>query len=274
MNLLNESCYEKEKYMRVATEIAKQLYFYAQWAGRFVCKQDFRIKRSHLHSFLLIYTMKGSGVLDYKGKQHLLEANSLCFLDCQKLQTYSAAESPWAFKFIHFYGNLGEAYYNYIVQLYDGPVFPCAVPDMEYMFDCVIRSVQNIESEALCSEYIYRILTSLIAFFHHKNDSFNFKSIMNYIATHYAEPIDVGYIAQTFNFSRSYFTTKFTAATGISPYAYLRQCRITAAKELLLNTSYSVQIISERCGFSSSSSFIRTFKSVTGTTPQLYKSKA
>lgn len=271
MNLLNESCYEKEKYMRVATEIAKQLYFYAQWAGRFVCKQDFRIKRSHLPSFLLMYTLGGSGILDYKGKQYHLEVNSLCFLDCQELQVYSTFKAPWTFKFIHFYGNLSTAYYNYIIQLYGAPVFSNAVSDMEHMFDRVIRNVQNTESEAFCSEYIYRILTALIAFYQRINEPFHFKSIMNYIAEHYAEPIDVEDIAQTFNFSRSYFTTKFTSATGISPYAYLKQCRIAAAKELLINTNCSVQTISELCGFSSSSSFIRTFKSVTGMTPRLYK---
>ncbi len=273
MNILHESCYEKEKYMRVATETAKQLYFYAQWAGKFVCKQDFHIQRSYLPSFLLLYTLDGSGVLDYKGKQYCLGTNTLCFLDCQNPHVYSAVKVPWTFKFIHFYGNLSADYYRYIVQLYDEPVFTPEGLDMEYMFDRIIQNIKNAEIEVLCSEYIYKILTALISFHPHTKDPFHCKIIMNYIAEHYAEHIDVASIAQTFNFSRSYFTTKFTAATNISPYAYLKQCRIDAAKELLMNTNYSMQTISEHCGFSNNSSFIRTFKNLTGLTPGSYKKR-
>lgn len=273
MNLLKESCYEKEKHMRIPTETAKQLYYYVQWTGHFVCKQNFHIKRSHFTSFLLIYTTEGSGTLNYCGKQYDISQNTMCFLDCRLPHEYFTHTTPWNFKFIHFYGNLSKAYYDFIIQLYNAPVFPCGVTDIETIFDRIIENVQNSDEESLCSEYVYRILTELIRSFQHADNSFDFKMIMNYIAENYMECINVDDIAHSFNLSRSYFTTKFKEATGISPYAYLKQCRISAAKGLLTNTNHTIQAISERCGFNSCSAFIRTFKSATGTTPLLYRKR-
>lgn len=271
MNLLKESCYEKKKYMRIPTETAKQLYYYVQWTGHFVCKQNFHIKRSHFTSFLLIYTTEGGGTLNYGGKQYRIEKNTMCLLDCRMPHEYCTSSAPWDFKFIHFYGNLSKAYYDYITHLYAAPVFSCGITDIGTIFDRVIENVQNAGEESLCSEYVYRILTELIRGFHHADNAVNAKIIMNYIAENYMECMDVDDIARVFNLSRSYFTTKFKEDTGISPYAYLKQCRISAAKGLLTNTNLTIQDISERCGFNSCSAFIRTFKSATGTTPLLYR---
>lgn len=271
MNLLKESCYEKEKHMRIPTETAKKLYYYVQWAGHFVCKPDFHIKRSHFSSYLLIYTASGSGTLSYKGKKYKIESNSFCFLDCRLPHEYVTLDAPWDFKFIHFYGNMSREYYEHIITLYSSPVFPCLNADISVVFDKVIQNVSNSEDESVCSEYLYRIFTEMISSFNHSDASFNFKTIMDYIAENYMEYIDVNDIAHKFNLSRCYFTTKFKEVAGISPYAYLKQCRISAAKGLLINSSYTIQDISERCGFSSCSAFIRAFKNDMGVTPMRYR---
>ena len=105
MNLLKESCYEKEKYMRIPTETAKHLYYCAQWTGHFICKSDFRIKRSDFPGFLLIYTSSGIGNLIYKGSKYHIGANSFCLLDCLTPHEYTTTAAPWDFKFLHFCGN-------------------------------------------------------------------------------------------------------------------------------------------------------------------------
>ena len=271
MNFLKESCYEKEKYMRIPTETAKQLYYYVQWTGHFICKPDFHIKRSHFTSFLLIYTAEGSGSLRYKGKEYYIGPNTFCFLDCRFPHEYSTSIAPWNFKFIHFYGNLSQSYYDYITSLHSSPVFPCLNAETALLIDKIIQNVRLSGEEALCSEYIYRILTEIISSFNQLDISFSFKTVMNYIEENYMQCINVNDIAHKFNLSRSYFTTKFKEATGISPYTYLMQCRIYAAKALLLNSDYTISYVSECCGFNSCNSFIRAFRNAVGVTPMHYR---
>lgn len=271
MDILRESCYEKKNYMRVPTEIAIQLYFYVQWAGYFVCAPAFYVKRSHLSSYLLIYTLEGSGTLTYRGQQYMLSPNTLCFLNCQELQEYTTVQAPWKFKFLHFSGNLSDSYHTFILHLYGAPVFPCAVPDMEILLDHVIQSVYNSADEATCSRQIYKILTTLISTHNQIDNTVNCNQIIQYITENYMEDINCQTIADAFHLSRSYFTVKFKAKTGIAPYVYLTRCRVAAAKDFLLHSNFSIQTISEKCGFSSCSAFIRTFKKVTGTTPLAFK---
>jgi len=53
---------------------------------------------------------------------------------------------------------------------------------------------------------------------------------------------------------------------------YINTLRIQEAKILLLETNHesTVQEVAKACGFGNSSSFIRTFKQVTGLTPAFY----
>lgn len=52
---------------------------------------------------------------------------------------------------------------------------------------------------------------------------------------------------------------------------YVVYLRIERAKLLLLNTSLSVNVIAEMCGYESASYFIKSFKAVTGMTPGQYQ---
>lgn len=63
----------------------------------------------------------------------------------------------------------------------------------------------------------------------------------------------------------------FKLATGRTPYAYLLDCRIEAAKHDLRNTDLSVASIAHRYSFGSPSHFATTFRKSTGTSPSAYR---
>lgn len=79
-------------------------------------------------------------------------------------------------------------------------------------------------------------------------------------------PIGLGEIAAAAGSSRYHLVRAFTAAMGISPYAYYLQRRIAAAKELLAN-GWSPSVVSTICGFADQSHMTRQFKRIVGVTP-------
>ena len=57
---------------------------------------------------------------------------------------------------------------------------------------------------------------------------------------------------------------------GVSFSQYLTAVRLAAAKELLQNTRLQIAEVAARCGFASSSYFIKVFSEHYGTTPKNY----
>lgn len=271
MQILNESCYKKEQYMRVPTEIAKDLYFYVEWAGKLECKNDFYIRRNRLNSYLLLYTTGGSGTLHYEKSTYRITKGNVVLLDCNVDQEYFTESAPWTFQYIHFCGNLSDRYCRLIHQLYHAPVFISNIPDLGKLFDRVIAGTASAADEVTVSDHLYRLLAALIAHCEDKQQSFRAGKAMDYISDNYMENIDVQTIADACGFSRSYFSVQFKDATGLSPHEYLVQCRISAAKQMLTNTTTSISRIADACGFASSSAFIRAFKKQVGLSPLAYK---
>lgn len=67
------------------------------------------------------------------------------------------------------------------------------------------------------------------------------------------------------------FKRRFTAATGMSPIAYVQRLRIEEAKRRLERTPTPVDEISWKVGYEEPAFFRRLFKRVTGVTPIAYR---
>lgn len=101
----------------------------------------------------------------------------------------------------------------------------------------------------------------------------NIMSACAYINQHYQEPISLDEIADASGFSRFHFARIFKQYMHMMAHEYLNQKRITKAEELLSTTAQSITEIALNSGFSSISSFNRTFKAMKGCTPSIYRSK-
>lgn len=72
-----------------------------------------------------------------------------------------------------------------------------------------------------------------------------------YIKENYKQNIAFSLIASTFGYSYDRFRHIFKEETGTSINQYLLNCRIYAAKQMLLNTDLSIKEIAVECGFKS-----------------------
>jgi AraC-like DNA-binding protein len=85
------------------------------------------------------------------------------------------------------------------------------------------------------------------------------------------EPWTVAKLAAAAGMSRSAFAHRFKSTVGVAPLDYLSRWRVQSAARLLRDTDRTVSSLATEFGFSTASSFIRTFKRVTGQSPARYR---
>ncbi|WP_280480455.1 AraC family transcriptional regulator [Nocardia cyriacigeorgica] len=78
-------------------------------------------------------------------------------------------------------------------------------------------------------------------------------------------------LAATAGVARTTFTTRFTAAVGQSPAAYLTEWRLTLAADLLAHSELTVAAIARRVGYADAFGFSSAFKRVRGMSPSTYR---
>ncbi|MDF2724158.1 MAG: hypothetical protein K0Q59_3833 [Paenibacillus sp.] len=92
-------------------------------------------------------------------------------------------------------------------------------------------------------------------------------TLQQYILNHYREPIRMELLAALVDRSPNYITTTFREITGLSPIEYLNRVRVASARELLLNTHFTIGQIADMTGFCDQSYFNRVYKKVMGYPP-------
>ncbi len=94
---------------------------------------------------------------------------------------------------------------------------------------------------------------------------------LEYIRSHYAQPMKISEIASVCHISESHFRRLFEENIGMTPVEYLNQVRIRKACDLIKKTGNSMEEIAVKVGFTTTSTFNRNFKRITGTSPYQWK---
>ncbi len=104
-----------------------------------------------------------------------------------------------------------------------------------------------------------------------REDSSNIiEAAEKYILEHYAERISREDVASACFLNPSYFGRYFKQKTGYTFIDYLTKVRMQKAVELLAD-GVSIEIISQKVGYTSTRHFVRTFKDEHGCTPREYR---
>jgi len=100
-----------------------------------------------------------------------------------------------------------------------------------------------------------------------------FKSLINYINTHYMDDITLDYAASFVGFSKFHFSRLFKEYTDSTFYDYLSRRRIQAAKSLLGDDDLSITDIAFQTGFNNLTTFCRSFQKIVACSPSAYRNK-
>src|SRR5690625_3298810 len=118
--------------------------------------------------------------------------------------------------------------------------------------------------EKLISTYIYLVRNSINTYSLHVSRS------IRYIHSQLYEPITVKEVATHVNINPKYLSKVFTDEVGISTSQYIIEKKMEEAKELLIQTSYTVKEISDMLGYCSPNYFSTEFKKRVGVSPKKY----
>lgn len=95
--------------------------------------------------------------------------------------------------------------------------------------------------------------------------------ILVYINANYGKDISLRQVAEKFNFNPSYLSQAFKKETGETFTKYLTTLRINKAKDILSSTEESIETVSNKVGYGDYFYFLKTFKKVTGMTPNQFR---
>ena len=94
------------------------------------------------------------------------------------------------------------------------------------------------------------------------------------LSDNFFQPVSLEAIARRLVMSKRTLTSIFRKLTGTSILSYVQRLRIEHSKRLLRETNRSVITISFECGFDNLSNFYRTFKKLTGYSPNQWRSRS
>ena len=106
-----------------------------------------------------------------------------------------------------------------------------------------------------------------------KNQPLWISEIVDYIAGCYMEPIKISELSDRCHMSEVHFRRLFLKHMKMSPVAYINLVRINAACDYMRKTNDSTCEIAHRCGYTTTSTFHRNFKKITGSSTREWKKR-
>lgn len=158
--------------------------------------------------------------------------------------------------------SFGTAVLEYFYQAFD------ACRQQPFGFEILVRNVLSCALLLICQNFAEVLHTDTSS---HKLREQRVRVMVNYIYSHYTEPLSLKEIAASASISERECFRCFNEVLNMPPVNFLKRHRIAAAVSLLENSSTGIADIGYQCGFNTPSYFIKTFKEFTGHTPREYQ---
>ncbi|HEX2951986.1 MAG TPA: AraC family transcriptional regulator [Armatimonadota bacterium] len=225
------------------------------------------------------YTLAGHGVLERAEERYVLKAGQAFLVTVPDDHHYylPAGWEPWEFVFICFDGGDVIRHVHWVLDQ-QGPVFDLPIDHpvlgcySELLSAMQAQQCPNVEMIAEC---LYRFILRLRRSVKHPPTlpRQEVTRVLQYVAQHYAEDINIENLAEASGLSRAHFSRIFHHEMGTSPLQYLLDIRLQRATCLLRSTQFSLEEISAQCGFASANYFGKVFRKHYATTPMAYRNE-
>lgn len=259
--------------------VAEALPFRVDGGGMYDCGDKYFTERYGLNSYLLLYTLSGNGEIDTGDGKKILSGGQAVVFNCMPWHYYGTVKGQrWKFFYCHFQGNMD----GFVPMLPKGGQGTEVLDPKEFsaLFEKLLGVIRagEVTCGLMCNDLITQLLTKLALMHYSSGADANLHrhisaldTLRAYLQENYAQSISLDDMALRMHMSKYHFARLFQAYAHMSPYAYLTDLRINAAREMLHMSDASVREIAEQVGFGDSNTFIRLFKKRCGVTPAKYR---
>jgi len=257
----------------------RQLFLYVQEAGYFKTFPPYFTERAHLHSFLIIYTLSGRGVLKLHGQEYPLGPGTCCLINCMDHHYYECLQQQqWEFLWLHFNGSTALGYYEEFTR----SGFQVLSGLDGFFMESTLRRIlsvsmrKDLHSDIIVSNLITNLLTQILIEGSTQQLNLGFmpdyiKAVLKIIENEFTDNLNMDLLSGRAGISKFHLSREFTRYVGTPLHEYLILTRLSHAKELLRYSGKSVEQVAVECGFRHTSHFIRIFREHEKCTPLHYR---
>lgn len=176
--------------------------------------------------------------------------------------------------FIHF--NLGIPFDNVYPGIFIIKMTPYLQDKLTYLTTrlkiehTVFYATYTLRLQSIVNDVLSNIGPEL---FETLNIDYRILDVIRYIENHINENHTNSNLANRANMATNSFSRLFRQKMNMTLHAFILKRKIAQSCELFLHTNKSIEEVAFTMGFSDRYHFSRAFKSITGTTPAVYKSR-
>lgn len=248
----------------------------------------------------IFYVVEGEAMLHLQGEDVVLKPRYLYIIPAYTIHSYECHGL-----FVHYYLHVYEGFKREVnlQEVYELPTEVEGGKGMEQLFEYLCSQQpearlpqadpRSYDTSAQTSDYVARyrdmalwekmelrgaMLMIMSRFIRQAQlrvwtHDERMKRVLEHIHAHIGSSIDVEDLSKVASVTKPYLIKLFKREFGASPVQYINKKKVERAQLLLFTTNKAVKEVAYMLGFNDQNYFIRTFRKVTGITPQEYRRK-
>jgi AraC-like DNA-binding protein len=254
-----------------SAEPSKNLPFSVLSVGHYRIKPPCVSCDKTLRSLQLFWCVRGADVIQFGRCKYTLKKNQVA-LYYPGMRHYWYADRPeeWEFHWFTFDGPLAvsiPAVFGLEPGIYEAGRVPAVLFHKLRQF--VGQPSKQAELQACVTAF--SILARAANSYRNQTDEVINKAIEILHQQHMSPKLNIKTLVNSLKMRRATFASRFYAAMGMTPAAYLARLRTQKALALLQNTHLSISDIAVQCGYRDNAYFSRVIRRITGYAPLKFR---
>ncbi len=244
------------------------------------------VETEHIHEFVeLVYVLDGNMIHGIDGEFVRLYRGGLLYIDVGQKHSYCSAEKV---KFVNI--SVKPEFFDSEVFEFLGDLKNCLGgwdkkcvqfnEDERSYVDSIMQAIlweysrEKEGAQKNIKEYIKILLAVILRKMKEQQMNPLAVDLKTYIDMRCFDNIGLSDIAEVFGYNPKYLSRKFKKEYNDTIVSYIQKSRVSAARNMLENTDFSIERIATCVGFGDSKKIYKMFKKYLGETPNSIRKKA